>query len=899
VKCLLQTANVELEAVSRRSYDSSDYELYHNQVDSSFSYPLVDNTIVYPIEVSHDVTHNLAPQVNCDSCCMRFWFQSANEVEGTTETANISEKQNETVTFLESTSNYSTGSAASHPASAIADATPDVSLTNFLSRPVKIYSYTWNEADAIGTAATIYPWQLFFNNTTIKQKLDNYAWLRCDLKVKIMVNASPFYYGATLVSYLPLPFFKSTTIVNDAATRYFIPLSQRPHLWIYPQNNEGGEMTLPFFLYKDYMTTVSNDNFIDMGALTFTNITSLDSANGAVGTGVTVTVYAWAENVVVSGPSAGLMLQSKDEYGRGPISSVASAVASAAKALSRIPIIKPYATATQIGAEGIASIASKLGYCNTPVISEAQPFRHITIPVLSSTEQGYPVDKLTIDPKNELSVDPQIVGLPPIDELNIQHLIGKESYLCTTTWSSSSSADTLLFQTAVAPSMFDIETSANPKLYQTPLCFVANLFQYWRGDIIFRFRFICTQYHRGRVRIVFDPSASAAQNITTTALTQPMCFNEVIDLTKDTNIEVRVPYNQAFAWLQTSQPTSSTQIPWTISSTPTFNHVEGRSNGTMVLRVVTALTGPLATTSIPVIVSVRGAENLEFAAPHDLPQRYSQFAPQSKDEYEVSESQKIIAGNAPSGDIPEKYLINFGEKIFSLRQILRRYNLTSVRMYPSIATNVWQVGYHNHSAIPIQPGYDPAGQYSAKGLIATATDFPYNYVTQNPLTYISSAFIGYRGSVFYVVTNNSNGTGSTASNMRVVRLSSVANPGYGVVTTLGTNLNTTAKWFTYDNFSNESAGGQAMVQSNNTNGLNYSCPMYSRYKFLSLDKISPTSTTWNDDDRELFQFTTTIPASSSIKTIVYEHVAIGTDFNCHFFINVPTFYVYSAIPNPT
>nr|ULG00061.1 MAG: hypothetical protein 2 [Locarnavirus sp.] len=830
---------------------------------------------------------------------MKFWFQSANEVEGTTEATNIVEKQAETMTFLESSSNYSTGSAASHPASAIADATLDVSLTNFLSRPVKIYSYTWNESDAIGTATSIYPWHLFFNNTTIKQKLDNYAWLRCDLKVKVMVNASPFYYGATLVSYLPLPFFKTSTIVNDASTRYFIPLSQRPHLWIYPQNNEGGEMTLPFFLFKDYIATVQDSDFTHMGSMTFTNITALESANGAVGTGVTVTVYAWAENVVVSGPSAGLMLQAKDEYGAGPISTVASAIANAAKALSRIPIIKPYATATQIGAEGVAMIASKLGYCNTPVISDSILVRHNPIPVLSSTEQGYPVDKLTVDPKNELSVDPRIVGLPPIDELNIQHLIGRESYLCTSTWLSSSASDTLLFQTAVAPCMFDMDALTQAKLYQTPLCFVSNLFKYWRGDIIFRFRFICTQYHRGRVRIVFDPNANADQNITNTVLTQPMCFNEVIDLTKDTNVEVRVPYNQAFAWLQTLQPVSSDQIPWTVSSTPEFAHEEGRSNGTLVMRVVTALTGPIASTSIPVIISVRGAENLEFAGPRDLPQRYSQFAPQSKDEYEVSVSQKIIAGNSPSGDVPEKYLINFGEKVFSLRQILRRYHLTSVRMYASIATNVWQIGYHNHTALPLQPGFDPEGQYSAKGLTATGTDFPYNYVTQNPLTYVTSAFIGYRGSTFYVVTCNNNGSGSTASNMRVVRDTDSLAPEYGTLTTVGTNLNTTAKFFTYDNSAYESSAGQAMVQSNITNGINYSCPMYSRYKFLSLDKTSPTNPDWSVDDREVFRFTTTIPASSSIKTIVYEHVGIGTDFNCHFFINVPTFYVYSDLPVPT
>lgn len=819
--------------------------------------------------------------------------------DGTSEDHKIAESTNETVSFLETNSSYSVGSTASHPAASIADATPNVDLANFLSRPVRIYSYTWNETDAIGTTTSISPWQLFFANTTIASKLLNYAWLRCDLKLKIMVNASPFYYGASLVSYLPLPNFKSNTIVNDLATRYFIPLSQRPHLWIYPQNNEGGEMMLPFFLYKNYISTVSNQDFLDMGTLSFTNITELVSASGAVGTGVTVTVYAWAENVVVSGPTAGLLQQSKDEYGKGPVSSVASAIASAAKALTKIPIIKPYATATQMGMEGVSAIASKLGYCNTPVISDTMPFRNQPLPVLSSTEQGYPVEKMTIDPKNELSIDPRIVGLPPIDELNIQHLVGRESYLCTTTWSSADTTDKLLFQSAVTPDMFDMDSLTQAKLYMTPMAFTAQLFAQWRGDIIFRFRFIATQYHRGRVRVIFDPSGSVAQNITTTSATQAMCFNEVIDLTKDTNVELRIPYNQSFAWLKTFTATSSTQIPWTVSSTPTFNHIAGTTNGSIAMRVVTALTGPMDLFTIPVIISVRGADNLEFANPRDISQRYTQFAVQSKDEYEVTPSSMVIAGTAPSGDIPEKYLINFGEKIFTIRQLLRRYNLAYVRTFNGVGTDAFQSGFNIHTAMPPHLGYDPNGQYSAKGLTNIITNYPYNYVSQHPLNYISSAFIGYRGSVNYAITLSSNTGATQAYSIRAHRVSELASISYGTQTSLGDNLNVTARYLVNTTTGYATAGGAAFAQAINNNGLNYAFPMYSRYKFLSLDKTATTSNSWAVDDRKLMRTDITFETGASRRTVQYVYCGIGTDWNCHFFVNVPTFYVMSTTPTPT
>ncbi len=884
--------------MGRRSHESCGCVLEHNQVDGALHHPLPRRYVDTPRYQVDTQSKRVVPQVNCDTCCFKMCVQSLDEsAQGTTELTKVSEQDHQTVSFLENGSVYSVGTAASHPPSATADATVDVSLNNFLSRPVKIHSFDWAEGEVVGTTQSIAPWHLFFSNSTISSKLLNYAWIRCDLKLKIMVNASPFYYGAELVTYQPLPAFKSSTIVVDSMHKYFIPLSQQPHLWIYPQNNEGGEMTLPFFLYKNYLSTVEADDFTDMGTLTFTHITELLSANGTIGTNVTISVYAWAENVTVSGPTAGLLLQSKDEYGTGPVSSMASAIADAAGALARIPLIKPYATATQMGARGVASLASKLGYCNTPVISDTQPIRPSAVPVLSSTEQGFPLDKLTIDPKNELSIDPQIVGLPPVDELNIKHMTQRESYLTTATWQSSSAVDSLIFQAGVSPMMFDMDSDTQAKLYMTPMAFVGNLFQYWRGDVIFRFRFLATQYHRGRVRIIFDPSGSSAQNITTISGTQPMCFNEVIDLTKDTNVEFRVPYNQAYPWLQTFQPTSYTQIPFDISTTPNFNHVDGYTNGSIAIRVVTLLTGPDSIGEVPILVSVRAADNLEFASPQSLPQRYSQFEPQSLDEYDMTPSHMVIAGHAPSGAIPEKYLINHGESIMSLRQILRRYNLQYVRSYSSAATVIFQNGYNVFTAMPANTGYDPEGQYTADELVGPGSS-PYNYVAQTPLTYISSAFIGYRGSVNYCLVPLTATSLLGAITLRVMRLSNKVTLGFGTNTTLGDNTSITANYMMNSVYGYDTAAGVAMTHTQTNAGLTFACPMYSRYKFLSLDKTSPTLNSWGIDDRAVFRSDITMPVGATNRQLVNYYAAIGTDWNCHFFLNVPTFYVQSSIPTP-
>lgn len=821
-----------------------------------------------------------------------FELQSDTVAEGTTEDSQVGESTAQNISFLEKPSTYNVGFSSNLPAESYADATHGVDLKDFLSRPVLINSYTWNESDAVGTTTTINPWQLYFNNTIIKNKLTNYAWLKCDLKIKILVNASPFYFGTTLVSYQPLPNFHPNSITNDAGTRYFIPYSQRPHIWIYPQNNAGGELTLPFLWPKNWISTISNQDFIDMGNLTYFPVAMLASANGATGTGVVISTYAWAENVVVSGPTAGLMLQS-DEYAQKPVSKMASAIAAAAKSLSRVPVIGKYATATQIGAEAVADVASRLGFSNPPVISNTEPVKINGIPPLAATEISYPFEKLTIDAKNELSVDPSLSGVPNIDELSIAHLVSKESYLCTFPWSTSNVGDDLLFNSAVTPVMFDITSATNPELFFTPMGWVSNMFQYWRGDVIFRFRFICSQYHRGRVRIIYDPSGSSAQNILNTTATQASVFNEIIDLTKDTNVEVRVPYQQALAWCQTFKATSTSQIPFTVGNGTIFNHVPGVSNGLLAVRVVTNLTAPVASSTIQCIVSVRGADNLEFAAPSDIYGRYSYFAPQS-DQYEETESDSIIAGHSPSIPAPGRFLVNHGEQIVSLRQMLRRMQYARTNTINGNVSGNNQVYNYNFYRFLPSFGFDPTGFDSAKGLIVPASNFPFSSFAPTWLQFIMPAYIGVRGSVNYTVINDAPTAVLTTVNRRTASVLGQIQSG-SVTQAIASDGNVT-NFVRSLVFNYASSSGSAAASQYNTAALSYQLPMYSAYKFNVTTPGNYSQTISQDDSSRQAQTISYFKCRGTVTNQVMSHIytGVGTDFSLIFFLNVPSMWVYSS-----
>jgi len=692
-----------------------------------------------------------------------------------------------------------------------------------------------------------------------------------------------------------------TSIVNDAGTGYFIPYSQRPHLWIYPANNSAGEMTLPFFLNKNWLSLQKSSDFTNMGALTFLNYTALASANGATGTGVTVQVYAWAENVRIAGPSVGLAMQAKSEYA-GSISGPASAVAEAAKALRKIPMISSFATATEMGAKALASGAHALGFTNDPVVRDVMPFRPAANAPLSTSEVSYPVEKLTLDPKNELSIDPGIAGLSSTDETSICHLVQKESYLTTATWTTAKLTDDILFSSVVAPTMYYNDGGTDAKIYMTPMCWLNYNFAHWRGDVIFRFRFVASPYHKGRVRISYDPTGYAGENVISDAVSTTAVFTQIVDLGKDTDVEIRVPYQQALAWLKTPGfPTTAYQL-WSTSGSPSFSYDSTIHNGTIVMRVLTALTAPVSTSTVPIMVFVRGAENLEFANPANAfceqSSNFSWFPPQAKDESEDTDTvQQIIAGGVVHTPAPERYLVNFGEAVLSLRQLMRRSTLSGVRYLGSDVTHPIYLWTRTFTKMPVAPGFDPNGFDSAVGLITTGSNFKYNFAEFHPLTYISAAFIGYRGSVMWHFNVEST---SPLGNIRCFRLPYINSTPSEVATSTAISTSSAVARF-YQTTTRAGSSGQAFTNQFTQAGLSVSLPFYNNYKFSSAAPsnntfASATDGTGYDCAQLEVAMNGTNSAALPGNARLWQYASIGTDYNLLFFLNVPTLWLYRATP---
>jgi len=779
-----------------------------------------------------------------------------------------------------------------------------VDLGDFISRPVLIDSFNWVEGAFF--AHSFDPWTLFLSNSVIKKKLDNYGLLRMNLKLKFIISASPFYYGLGLISYNPMPSTHPGPQIVISSDEQMVTYSQRPNLWIHPSKSEGGEMVLPFFYDQNWLANRSAD-IARMGEIRYDSPYALANANSVVGSNVTVRCYAWAENAQLAAPTVQLQAgrsrkvkrkpknsskpsvmdrvqdlgANHDEYADGPVSQIASAVANAGAALSNVPVIGPFARATEIGASAVSRVASWFGFTNVPVISNVQPFKDLPFAGFASSEIGAPTPKLTLDPKNELTLDSRTVGLDGTDELSLESYVGRESYLTSFLWDTTDAPDTVLWATTVAPSVMYRENSS--RLWCTPMAHASTMYQYWTGDIIFRFRVIATRYHRGRFKIQFDPTQL---DLAFDSFDETANITRIYDIGETDDIEICVPYMQALAFLK-NLPLAAGKTPF--STTPGAIGGVPDSNGILAFSVCNESSSPVANAPIQIVVSVRAGDNLKFMGP---------VAPIGPIEWVTQSS---VTLHDSMGDCNEEEpsinLVYGGETALSLRQLLHRHCYvrgagiqdsildysSTFYMYPESRNNAADVRNINTDG-------------------ATPTPSRRNYVRNSFVSWLSPCFAGRRGSMYWAINTGVDAENTKTSIVRAVNNSLLPT----TYNTYSPIILTTAGTYSYSTMLHrgeaDAGNGIAVYNSGTQTGVTALVPYINQRRFVGTfpSPFVDATTTRLGVDPGVVKFTTydsSLDAAAIVTTDFY--CAAGPDFNLFFFTGVPTIRVGATFVVPT
>jgi hypothetical protein len=777
-----------------------------------------------------------------------------------------------------------------------ADADATAGLGDFFSRPVRIANINWPESSTLVTSMN--PWSLFFNNPLIKQKLQNYGKISCRLHLKFVINASPFYYGSARACWFPLG-GKRSDYVNSVDQ---IPFSQVPGVYLEPQTMSTAEMVLPFLWPRNWLEATSIANFDAMGVLQIIQYAALRSANGVSGTGITIGVYAWAEDVRLMGPTTIGALQS-DEYDDpdGTVSGPLTAAANVASMLTEVPVIGEYAMAAEAGARTAASIAKLFGYSNPPVIDDVHGYVPKAFHALANVETRMPIDKLSIDPKNEVTISPEVAGIQEDDPLAFSNLLTKESFIMGTNWANSSATDTLLWSALVSPSYRVTQTTPNFSC-MPPMTYFGRAFRFWRGSIVYKFRFIKTKYHKGRVLISWDPNGDISSN----ADTETVTFSRIVDLSVEDEVEVVIPYKATAPWLRTTTGTGFMSN----GPTPTYTYNSVNQNGCITMRVQNVLTGPAANPTIDVLVYARAGDDFQFSVPSEISYGLTVHDPAGIIQSE--ETDDVISQQNTTVDA-KVAAITVGETIASMRPVLHRASLAFTQYLGQPTVGSGNGVYYTtniYPRIPVSTGRDANGLNYATGA------FYFNYTPTHPLDYTLNCFVGYRGSVNWHVNPIAQGSNvRQLSSLQVYRtyepyiinVNVTQRNTLQTVATLDTPNLLARNAVRYPNgtwtLSGTGQTGISLTNPATQSAVSVNIPQYSQFRFRQaffydrdLDPIDDAQTNDNVAISAKFSATGGTSTAGTDWPFIEAYVSAGVDFSPVFFLCTPRMFSQTSLP---
>lgn len=804
----------------------------------------------------------------------------------------------------------------------------DADLGNFLQRPIRSHVFSW----AVGQPLfeQFNPWSSFITNSRVAEKLANYELLRCNMNMKIVISGTGFHYSRALVSYNPLSGYDFLTVNRNFIDADLVAASQRPHFFLNPTNNTGGELDIPYFFFDNYMS-LSKADYNDLGEVTIKSFTNLAHANGGDDP-VTVTVYLWATDVVLTMPTSitsvasfvpqsgkmGKAMNSGDEYGQGIISKPASALAKAAGKLKDVPTIGPYARATEMVANGVGQAASLFGYSRPPVVTDLVLQKPSPTGNMANTDAADAVNRLTLDSKQELTIDSRTCGLDGEDQMSIKSIACRESYLTQFSMSPTDSVDTILWNSYVTPNLYRaIGIGEETEFHLTPQAQLGQYFTNWQGSIKFRFQVVKSNFHKGRILVRWDPRSHTSE------INYNTVYSRVVDLAEEDDFEIVIGWGQAIPFLETGSLGAENFGTIRLPTDPGENF-----NGILEVDVLNSLVSPSLDSSITFNVFVSACDDMHWGAPepiklkdlHLFPPPSVQtingikagvknklgkpvFEPQSG----IVDSQ-AIAGTAEGdtdkpvspnsiqaisstlGPVDHQMEVFYGESPTSLRELMKRY--TNVRTYvpEEQADDTFNINFLALKQFPFNTGYDPFGVDLLQDGIT-----PYTFGNTSAMSWFSPCYAAWRGGIRKKLLFG--GNNESFKSPTVSRIGYNTNTQWGVISASTTNSNEYWAKALSNNLNSNTQGGAAATNLTINNTIEVEAPYYNGKRFSSTripDAPSINSCQSLQIDYLSARINPAGPGANIVATNYFQDwTAVGEDFTLFFWSGTPIIYRYS------
>ena len=433
------------------------------------------------------------------------------------------------------------------------------------------------------------------------QRLNGVFGYRCAIKFTVTLAATPFQQGMVVAAFQYGA--GDTSQINVARHRYPALVTNLPHARLNFQDQTMCELTVPYvspFEFFELGNTVAagGDNLASTYTYgTFSLTQTIPYIALAVADPV-LKIYLSLHDMELYGavpvtlntviPQSGLGQRSVSKMhdvpkeqqkekkklggaisGIGKAATVGCLLGSMACAAGEDPKGAAKYAQSAMAVHATTKIAEEMGYSkpvnnnlNQKVIASETPHEwNIDMPSNATTIAPFQANEMLLDGRNFGS---------DVDEMDLDFVLRSYSQCFLGSVSTSDVGGTVLYATNLCPTslwyrnkplarpggnlaMPVSATLTTNAFLPTTLCYVSQMFKYWRGSIKFRFTFAKTRFHAGRLIAAYVPATvdTVATGVLSnqvpvpeiaSGLVQPFQYSEIFDLRDNSVFEFTVPY---------------------------------------------------------------------------------------------------------------------------------------------------------------------------------------------------------------------------------------------------------------------------------------------------------------------------------------------------------------------
>lgn len=469
-------------------------------------------------------------------------------------------------------------------------------VKDFLARPILCpgTQTAWTTAQARGTVLMrmTVP-DTILSSSMYSAKISGFHAFRGTLVCKFQTNAQKFQQGILLMSYAPMG--PLTSVERFLTANYIWPLSQMPSVRHNIAETNETTLRIPFSSYTNAYSNNNDGSKQPYGYLYFTVYSP------AVGGNVPYRCWVHFEDVELLYPSAQsgrtkkVIPSDKENSGgivSGPLSTIAKGISDLG---NNVPLISSVTGPPSWFLDSLSKGFAAFGFSNSVDTSTRSSY----VPRIMSHSNNCDINDTT--DSHGLFAGNRVAHLDgfagkDFDELSIQYIASIPGFFAAFNFATTNNTGDTLWSTlndvSTPANTFTVTTATGAKSleWHYPAAYVAKMFTYWRGSMVYKFYAAKTTFHTGRILFAFTPNNTLANN---TYALSVYTTRYIWDISQTSEFEITIPYVSISPW----------------QSTDSYA-------GTLKAFVLNELEAPTTVAStIEILVEARAGPDFELAVP--------------------------------------------------------------------------------------------------------------------------------------------------------------------------------------------------------------------------------------------------------------------------------------------